>query len=93
MLFEYAQDEPDRVRTLVSSYIAAGGSGRIRDRGTFTMTIAQLGHIGERAFEIWLETGDEAERLRIEANMEEFLAQARLSVASIDLIIEAARTA
>ena len=56
------------------------------------MAIAQLGHIGERAGRIWLDTDDPSERQRIESNLEEFL-EARLSVAGIDLLIEAAQAA
>ena len=92
VLFEYTRGDPARATTLISAYVAAGGPGRISGRGTFSMAIAQLGHIGERACRIWLDTDDPNERRRIEANVEEFL-QARLSIAGIDLLIAAARAA
>ena len=46
-LFEFAGADPARARTLHRAYVAAGGPGRVTDRGSFSMAIAQLGHITE----------------------------------------------
>jgi Ser/Thr protein kinase RdoA (MazF antagonist) len=92
VLFEYARGDPVRAHTLMSAYIEAGGPGRIAGRGTFTMAIAQLGHIGERSCQIWLDSDDPEERERADAGLQEFL-DARLSISGIDLLIGAAQSA
>jgi len=92
VLFEYTRGDAGRAYALMSSYINNGGPGRIAGRGTFSMAIAQLGHLGERAGRIWLDTDDPNERQRIEFNLEEFL-EARLSLAGIDRLIEATQAA
>ncbi len=52
----------------------AGGPGRIDGAGTFSMLIAQLGHIGEDACLRWLDTtGPADERARQAARADEFL--------------------
>lgn len=54
VLFEFARSESGRARALLSAYEAAGGPGRLRRRGQFSMLIAQLGHITEIAARDWL---------------------------------------
>ena len=64
---------PERARTLVAAYRAAGGPGRVRRPGDFSMLIATLGHINERACARWLAhpPGD-PERERMAARFAEF---------------------
>jgi len=54
VLFEFARDDPGRVRALLGAYRAAGGPATIRRRADFSMLIAQLGHITELAAADWL---------------------------------------
>ena len=75
VLFEFALGNPQRARALYRAYLDAGGPGRIDRRGSFSMLIAQLGHIGEDACARWLDPGEsEAERERQEVRVEEFIA-------------------
>lgn len=92
VLFEYTRGDPHRTRALVAAYRDAGGRAEVEGRGTFTMAIAQLGHIGERAGRMWLDAKSPAERERAEANLAEFL-DAALTVETIDLLVEAAQYA
>ncbi len=55
VLFEFARSDPGRARALTDAYRTAGGPGAVRRRGDFSMLIAQLGHITERAATDWLE--------------------------------------
>jgi aminoglycoside phosphotransferase (APT) family kinase protein len=71
VLFEFAHLRPGRGRELYEAYVEAGGPGRVRCAADFSMLIAQLGHIGERACRLWL-TG--VERERIFGTVEEFVA-------------------
>jgi Ser/Thr protein kinase RdoA (MazF antagonist) len=71
LLFEFGRLEPGRARELYAAYVDAGGPGRVSSPADFSMTIAQLGHIGERACRLWLEG---VERERISGIVEEFVA-------------------
>jgi Ser/Thr protein kinase RdoA (MazF antagonist) len=71
VLFEFAHLEPRRGRELYEAYVKAGGPGRVRRPADFSMLIAQLGHIGERACRLWLA---DVERDRILGTVEEFVA-------------------
>ncbi|WP_230687105.1 phosphotransferase enzyme family protein [Catellatospora vulcania] len=54
VLFEFARTDPGRVRALTDAYRQAGGPGAVDRRGSFSMLIAQLGHITEIAATDWL---------------------------------------
>ncbi len=54
VLFEFARDDPGRVRSLTDAYLEAGGPARVERRGHFSMLIAQLGHVTEIAATDWL---------------------------------------
>jgi Ser/Thr protein kinase RdoA (MazF antagonist) len=84
VLFEFGRHESGRARELYAAYVAAGGPGRVRSPGDFSMTIAQLGHIGERACRLWLEG---VERERIFGTVEEFVADP-LTRAVIDRLLD-----
>lgn len=72
-VFEYGLGEPDRMRALYDAYLAAGGSGRLTDRGDLTMLVAQLGHIARTGCERWLASSSHQERTRNADWVSEFL--------------------
>jgi Ser/Thr protein kinase RdoA (MazF antagonist) len=55
VLHEFAVDDARRARALHDAYVAAGGPGRVDRPEHFSMVIAQVGHIGERACARWLD--------------------------------------
>jgi aminoglycoside phosphotransferase (APT) family kinase protein len=88
-LFEFGLDDPDRARRLAASYCDHGGPGRVTGRGSFSMAIAQLGHLGERACALHLvPTSDVAERDRAAARVDEFTSRA-LTPAKVDALVAA----
>ena len=73
VVFEFGMGDADRFRTIHQTYRAHGGPGRIDRLGSFSMLIAQLGHIGEDACASWLDASGSGERARQEARADEFL--------------------
>jgi hypothetical protein len=55
VVWSFAGGRADRAAAIVESYRACGGPGRVREPRDFTMLIAVLGHINERACTGWLE--------------------------------------
>lgn len=55
VLFEFARNDPGRVRALTNAYSRAGGTATVDRRGHFSMLIAQLGHIAAAAADDWLQ--------------------------------------
>jgi len=55
VLFEFGRSDAGRARALVDAYRGAGGPGTVDRRGSFSMLIAQLGHITQLAATDWLE--------------------------------------
>ena len=49
MLVDFGLGDANRIRQLYGAYVEAGGSGRVRGRGDFSMVIAQFGHFWEAA--------------------------------------------
>lgn len=87
-LVEYGLDDPLGMRALYEAYLAAGGPGRLTDRGDLTMAVAQLSHIGHTGGERWLSSSTDLER---EANADwvgEFLDEP-VTLDSIDRILDA----
>lgn len=75
VVWAFSVGRADRARAIVDSYAAAGGAGRVRSPGDFTMLIATLGHINERACARWLDHPPGApERERMAALFGESLA-------------------
>jgi thiamine kinase-like enzyme len=75
VVFEFALGDGARARLLYDAYLEGGGRGRIDRPGSFSMLIAQLGHIGESACSRWLDPNEsEVERARQVARAEEFIA-------------------
>lgn len=66
-VYECCYDDPSRAAALYEAYLAGGGTGRLTDRGDFSMVIAQLGHFAVTAAERWLAAASEDERGRNEA--------------------------
>jgi Ser/Thr protein kinase RdoA (MazF antagonist) len=87
VLFEYADADEVRAGELYGAYLEGGGPGRLRDRGTFAMAIAQLGHIAEWALERWLQAEAPAERERLASLVGEVLDRP-LTIATIDRLVE-----
>ena len=89
VLFEFGADDPERIDTLYRGYLEAGGPGRVSRREDFSMAIAQIGHIGERAIAAWLAPETPvAERDRWVPRIEEFVTLA-LTRPEIDGILAA----
>ena len=89
VLFEFGWGSPDRPRRLYQAYLDGGGPGRVRGRGDFSMVIAQLGHLGERAFRGWLDpAASEHERAHQAELVEEFVSRP-LTRAVVDGLLEA----
>lgn len=88
-LFEFSGVDPARARTLHRAYVAAGGPGRVTDRGSFSMAIAQLGHITEISCVDWLDpNASEADRDHSADRVAECV-ERPLTRAMIDLLVEA----
>jgi aminoglycoside phosphotransferase (APT) family kinase protein len=75
VLFEFSCGDIDRARQLYDAYIDAGGPGRVERPGTFSMVIAQLGHIGEISCRRWLDPARSAEQQHNAGRVDEFLSQ------------------
>lgn len=73
VLFEYSLDDPARMRALHAAYVDAGGPGRLRDAGDFTMLLAQQGQITRVGCRRWIAATTDAERADNEAWVAEFL--------------------
>jgi aminoglycoside phosphotransferase (APT) family kinase protein len=91
VLFEFGAGDARRIRTIHDAYANAGGPGHVTERATFSMLIAQLGHIGEAGCRQWLGHPDSsAEREHAAAWVGEFLGEP-LSRDAIDAILDAVR--
>ncbi len=87
VLFEFAGDDPQRVRDLYAAYCDAGGPGVVDGPEAFSMAIAQIGHIGHFSARRWLDTSGAA-RERNAARVVEFVDDG-LTRRHIDLILDA----
>jgi aminoglycoside phosphotransferase (APT) family kinase protein len=73
VLIEFACGDLARAQRLYGAYVDADGPGRLERPGHFSMAIAQLGHLGERACRLWLDPTED--RARSTARVEEFLSE------------------
>lgn len=75
VVWAFSNGRADRAQAIVRNYTASGGLGRMGSAGDFTMLIATLAHINERACSRWLDhpPGD-PERDRMSALFGEFVA-------------------
>ena len=89
VVWGFAAGRADRARAIVDSYTADGGPGRVRSPGDFTMLIAALGHIEERACTRWLDhPPHDPERERMAALFGESVADP-LTRRTIDELLDA----
>ena len=85
----FAAARPERAHDIVRSYAEDGGPGRLQAHGDFTMLIATLAHINERACDRWLDhPPDDPERARMAALFGESVADP-LTRATIDHLLQA----
>ena len=73
VLIEFACGDVARAQHLYGAYVDGGGPGRLERPGQFSMAIAQLGHLGERACRLWLDPTQD--RARATARVEEFVGE------------------
>ncbi len=73
LLLEFAGDDPTRARALNDAYRNHGGPGRITGPGSFSMAIAQLGHILEISCRRWLADPSPVSRRHNEERFAEFV--------------------
>lgn len=91
VLYFFSPAGPDGAAAIHRAYRAAGGAGCITGRGTFSMLIAQLGHINELACTRWLAAPPETqERDRAASLLVEFIHQP-LTLRLIDQLVAATR--
>jgi Ser/Thr protein kinase RdoA (MazF antagonist) len=91
VLFEFWLGEPGRAHELYRAYRAAGGPGRVDRRGSFSMAIAQLGHIAEISCRSWLDPAEpDEERRRHAGRVVEFTGDP-FTPAVVDAILAALR--
>jgi thiamine kinase-like enzyme len=88
VLFEFAGSAADRAQALVDAYRAGGGPGSVDRPQSFSMVIAQLGHIGDLSCRRWLDPQRSAERERNERRVDEFLSDG-ITLELIDSILDA----
>jgi Ser/Thr protein kinase RdoA (MazF antagonist) len=91
VLFEFWLGDPDRARALDRAYRSAGGPGRVDHRGSFAMTIAQLGHITEISCRHWLDPATTEDERRRQVGRVAECTEGPLTVEVIDAILDAIR--
>jgi aminoglycoside phosphotransferase (APT) family kinase protein len=76
VLFEFAGGDARRAAELYGVYRDAGGPGVVDRPASFSMAVAQLGHIGHHAARSWLADSRPDQRERNAGRVEEFLTDA-----------------
>jgi Ser/Thr protein kinase RdoA (MazF antagonist) len=89
VLFEFWGGEAERARELYREYRRHGGPGRIDHRGSFSMTIAQLGHITEISCRAWLDPSESDGERRRQAGRVSECVDAPLTLEVIDELLAA----
>jgi hypothetical protein len=89
VLFEFWGGHPEPARALHRAYRRAGGPGRVDHRGSFSMTIAQLGHIAEISCRHWLDPARTAEERRHQEDRVAECTGEPLTVEVVDAILDA----
>jgi Ser/Thr protein kinase RdoA (MazF antagonist) len=89
VLFEFWGGDPDRARALHRAYRRAGGPGRVDHRGSFSMTIAQIGHITEISCRHWLDPAKTEEERRHQEDRVAECTGEPLTVEVVDAILDA----
>jgi Ser/Thr protein kinase RdoA (MazF antagonist) len=91
VLFEFWHGDPDRARELHREYRRAGGPGRVDRRGSFSMAVAQLGHIAEIACRSWLDPAKPGEERRRQVGRVAEVTGDPLTIDVVDAILDAVR--
>jgi Ser/Thr protein kinase RdoA (MazF antagonist) len=91
ILFEYCRGDAGRARSLHDAYREAGGPGRVRAASDFSMPIAQLSHIGERACRLWLDATNDLDRARAASLADEFTGDALTRQVVMEVLAAVAR--
>jgi Ser/Thr protein kinase RdoA (MazF antagonist) len=89
VMFDFTVGNPDRSSQLYGAYVDAGGSGRLFDRGDFSMLIAQFGHFYESAALEWLDPASSDEDRHHALGRFEELFRTPLTVDRIDELLDA----
>lgn len=89
VLFEFWHGEQDRARELYREYRRCGGPGCVDRRGSFSMTVAQLGHITEISCRAWLDPSEPEEERRRQVGRVAECVDEPLTLAVIDELLEA----
>ncbi len=88
VLFEFAGHDGQRAREICGAYRDRGGTGVVDRPQSFSMAVAQLGHIGHISARRWLADPRPAERERNTARVEEFLTDG-ITLDQIELLVDA----
>jgi Ser/Thr protein kinase RdoA (MazF antagonist) len=91
VLFEFWLGDPDRAGELYREYLRAGGPGRVDRRGTFSMAVAQLGHIAEISCRRWLDPARSDDERRRQAGRVAECTGEPLTLDIVDAILDAVR--
>lgn len=71
VLFDFCSGDAARARSFYEAYAGAGGPGRIEAPKDFSMVIAVLGHLTERALRLWLDPSPADMPTHTDARVEE----------------------
>lgn len=88
VLFEFAGIDGQRARDICGAYRERGGTGVVVRPESFSMAVAQLGHIGHVSARSWLGDARPAARERNTARVEEFLTDG-ITLNQIELLLDA----
>jgi Ser/Thr protein kinase RdoA (MazF antagonist) len=89
LLIDFAWGDAARMQALFGSYVDAGGPGRLKGRGTFTMVIAQFGHFWESAVVTYLAPSATAEQKTHSVERADLQLRQPLRVHDVDDILDA----
>ncbi len=89
VMFDFTVDNPERSRQLHDAYVEAGGPGRLTERSTFSMLIAQFGHFYESAAEEWLDPESSEEDKKHAIGRFDELFSSRLTLDRLDEFLDA----
>jgi aminoglycoside phosphotransferase (APT) family kinase protein len=87
VLFEFGAGDAARTRAIYEAYVDGGGPGRLRGPATFSMLIAQLGHIGARGCADWLGATSEGDRAFAAAWFAEFVDEP-VTIDDIEMLLD-----
>jgi Ser/Thr protein kinase RdoA (MazF antagonist) len=89
VLLDFAMGDAGRLHDLYAAYVDAGGPGRLRGRGDFTMVIAQFGHFWESAVAAYTTAGASEETRAHSLGRVEMLLGQPLRLHHLDEVLDA----